>query len=97
MMANKRKQKSETARRLIALRTAWGYPQQKAFAHFLQVEPTRYANLEGAAPLSREVALILVKKIPGLTLDWLYLGREDGLSGALLSKIRKVQGSELAG
>jgi len=31
-------------------------------------------------PLSKEVAILLVKKFPDVTLDWIYLGNENGLS-----------------
>ena len=35
------------------------------------------------APLSKEMALRIVRKFPGVTLDWLFLGRTEGLSAEL--------------
>jgi hypothetical protein len=31
-------------------------------------------------PLSKEVAILIVKKFPDITLDWLYLGNPRGLT-----------------
>jgi hypothetical protein len=47
----------------------------------------RWNNFENSRPLSREVAILLVRKIPGLTLDWLLLGKEDGLPGRMRDEL----------
>lgn len=65
--------------RLKRLRTAFGYATVPAFAVLLRVEPKRWYNFENGFPLSRDMAILLVQRIPGLTLDWIYLGRADGL------------------
>jgi hypothetical protein len=34
----------------------------------------------GSYPLSKDVALTIVRKIPDITLDWLFLGNTSGLT-----------------
>ncbi len=73
--------------RLRLLREVMGYSTQLAFADFLKVAPKRWQNLENEYPLSKEVAMIIVRRIPGVSLDWLYRGRQEGLSAAMLHKL----------
>lgn len=67
------------AERLVRLRAALGYPTASAFAAFLGLGQQRWANYENGFPLSREVIFLLVQSVPGLTSDFLYFGRSDGL------------------
>ncbi len=71
--------KNEAATRLVALRLALTGENQTRFAARVGFEVKRWNNFERGLPLSKEAAIQLVKRIPGLTLDWLFLGREDGL------------------
>lgn len=48
------------------------------------------SNYENGVPLSRNAAIMLVRKVPGLTTDWLFLGREEGLSVDLRRRLRKA-------
>ena len=52
---------------------------RQRFATRIGLEYKRWNNFERGLPLNRDVAIHLVKAIHGLTLDWVYLGREDGL------------------
>ena len=52
---------------------------QLIFATRVGVDYKRWHNFERGLPLNRDVAIHLTKAVPGLTLDWLYLGKEDGL------------------
>lgn len=61
------------------LRIKLGYSTVPAFCAFLQIEPKRWYNVESGFPLSKELAFILVQRIPGLTTDWLWFGKSDGL------------------
>src|SRR4051794_19375890 len=70
---------SDQAERLVRLRKALGYPTASAFAKFLGIGQQRWANFENGFPLSREVIFLLVRSVPGLTSDWLYFGKSDGL------------------
>ena len=70
------------ARRLRILRQhSQGGEQgsQARFAAQIGVEYRRWNNYERGHPLSRDMAVLLVRKVLGLTLDWIYLGREDTL------------------
>jgi hypothetical protein len=68
------------AARLTTLRQVVAGDNQTAFARQMGIEVKRWNNFERGSPLSKEIAFILVNKIPGLSLDWLYRGVEDGLS-----------------
>lgn len=65
--------------RLKLLRETLGYSTATAFAEFLGLGITRYHPFEKSVPLSRDVAFRVVQKIPGMTLDWLYFGKPEGL------------------
>lgn len=71
--------KLDQAGRLKLLRKTLGYDTAMAFAAFLDVGYTTYHPFEKNKPLSREVAFTLVRKIPGVSLDWLYFGKPEGL------------------
>jgi hypothetical protein len=71
------------ARRLRILRHHIAGSEQGSqlrFATQMGIEYRRWNNFERGYPLNREIAVALIRKVHGLTLDWLYLGREDGLS-----------------
>jgi hypothetical protein len=65
--------------RLKRLRKMLGYETAAAFSVFLELGYTTYHPFEKGQLLSRDAAFRLVRKIPGLTLDWLYFGKPDGL------------------
>ena len=60
-----------------------GRGDQQTFANFLGVDRGRWNNIECGAPLSKEMALRIVRKFPGVTLDWLFLGRTEGLTAEM--------------
>ncbi len=62
------------------MRQALGYRHGNTFAAFLGIPSSRWNNLENGFPLSKEVAFLLVRRISGLSLDWLWFGKTDGLS-----------------
>jgi transcriptional regulator with XRE-family HTH domain len=73
-----------TARRLRLARIAagyGGYKNQKKFAKLLGASPNQY-NLQerGQRDLSKDVAFNIKEKIPGCTLDWLWMGDYHGLT-----------------
>jgi plasmid maintenance system antidote protein VapI len=74
---------SDESKRARCLREAMGFSGrggQQAFAEFLGVERSTWNNVECGAPLGKEMALRIVRKFPGVTLDWLFLGRPEGLT-----------------
>lgn len=85
---------SAAAQRLKRLRAILRYPTANAFAAFLKVSPQRWNNFENGTPLSREVAFRLVQSVPGLTLDWLYFGKPDGLPLSLARELGDLDEGE---
>ncbi len=80
-MVNGRMDSNEAvSERLRLLRKVVSGENQTAFAARLGIEIKRWNNFERGMPLSKEVAILLVKKFPDVTLDWIYLGNENGLS-----------------
>ena len=71
---------SKRARRLREAMGFNGLGAQQKFAELLNVERGRWNNVECGAPLSKEMALRIVRQFPGVTLDWLFLGRTEGLT-----------------
>jgi transcriptional regulator with XRE-family HTH domain len=67
------------ADRMIRLRESLG-KNGVEMARDLGISPQRWNNVERGLPLGRELAFMLVEMVPGLTLDWLYLGRREGLT-----------------
>lgn len=82
---------SEVARRLSVLREAVAGENQTAFATRLGIEVKRWNNFERGYALSKEIAFLLVQKIPGVTLDWLWLGNESGLPLKLQMELAEAE------
>lgn len=78
------------AERLVRLREALNYPTATAFAKFLNVGQQRWANYENGFPVSREIIFRLVQSVPGLTSDWLYFGKADGLPVDLARRLGEL-------
>lgn len=70
---------SEVAKRLRTLRYHLAGDSQTAFTTRYGIDIKRWNNFERGFSLSKEIALLLCQKIPGMSLDWLYRGKEDGL------------------
>lgn len=88
-----RKTYPEIAARLTALRTAFSDATKTDWALREGFQPTQYINWEnGTRRISLDAAELLAARY-GLTLDWIYRGRMDGLSDtarkALSSRSRK--------
>jgi hypothetical protein len=78
------------AGRVIHLRKTLGYPKSNGFAAFLDVSATRWNNVERGTPLSRDLVIRLVQSVPGLTSDWLYFGKSDGMPFELSRRLGLV-------
>lgn len=78
------------ADRCERLRRAVGFQKSAAFSTFLGVSPQRWNNVETGLPLGRDLAMTVVKALPGLTLDWLYRGRPEGLSLDMARRLGEV-------
>ena len=95
-MAPPRRSNSPTSVRLRALRKVRGIATAQAMSVLLGVSLGRYLNFEAAAPLSKEAAILIVQKFPGVTLDYLFLGRVDGMPAALARDLEVAEREILA-
>ena len=82
MMGNK-----DVAERLVRLRDALGIPSQTAMAARLKVDVDRYHVAERTGRLSKDMAILICQKCPGVTLDWLFLGNLAGMPYELVNRI----------
>jgi hypothetical protein len=85
------------AKRLQLLRRMEAGDNQVVFAHRLGIERSRWNNLERGYPLSKDVALRIVQTWPDITLDWLFLGRTEGLTRRRAAELEEVAAHEKAG
>ena len=79
-----------SAQRMRALRAYMGYDQSKKFAEFLGVGVGSYNQIENGGPISKAMAFAMCKKIPGMTLDWVWLGKNDKLPHDIAIKLEKI-------
>jgi hypothetical protein len=77
------------------LRKAEGDPKPVVWARRVGWSISQLSNYESGVPLSKNAAIGLAVLIPGLTTDWLFLGREQGLSVDLLQRLKAAE-QELA-
>lgn len=57
-----------------------GYGASARMAKRLGIKQPRWHNILSGSRLSLDVALQIVQRIPGVSLDWLYRGRPEGLT-----------------
>lgn len=87
---------TDIARRLVTLRETLGH-NQSSFANLIEVTQPAINNYEaGFRRPSIEVA-VKIRIKTGVTLDWLYLGEREGLSGRLLSLLPDLSQRRKAG
>jgi transcriptional regulator with XRE-family HTH domain len=79
---------NEIAKRLRILREAEGEDSSSAWAERMGFSAQQYSNYENGYPLPRDPAMVLAREIPGLTIDWLFIGREEGLSFDIRRRLR---------
>jgi transcriptional regulator with XRE-family HTH domain len=85
------------AQRLRTLRKVLEFETAAAFAGRLGISPSRLSNVENGAPLGKDIAFRIVQRVPGMTLDWLWLGRPDGLPLRLAQKLEPAPGTTRRG
>jgi DNA-binding XRE family transcriptional regulator len=79
---------AEVAARMRHLWRALEFPTSAAFAAAIGASPTRWNNIENGGSLSREIAFKIVQKFPGVTTDYLWFGRMDGMP---LQRVRQLE------
>jgi transcriptional regulator with XRE-family HTH domain len=81
------------SQRLNLLRLASGETQTQ-FAARLGISLPRWNNMERGSPLSKEVALMIVRSTD-ITLDWLFLGKTSGLTLKRLQELEAAADLDL--
>jgi hypothetical protein len=56
----------------------------------LGIETKRWNNFERANPCPRDVAILIVKKFPDVSLEWLWLGNPDHLTVKLQRELAEA-------
>lgn len=69
---------------------------QSRFAIAMKIEPKRWNNYERGYPLPRDMAVHLVRRTPGLTTDWLWIGKDDGMPGRLQRELTEAGNALMA-
>ena len=85
--------KEDIARRLVALREALGH-NQSSFAALVEISQPAMNNYEKGHRRPDLDQMIKVQMRTGATLDWIYLGKRDGLPAHLLEKLRPLRQSD---
>jgi transcriptional regulator with XRE-family HTH domain len=83
----------EVAKRLHVLRlyrVGGRRGSQTEWAKILGISTSRLNNLENGYPLARDMAARYCAGVSGLTLDWIFFGREEGLDPTLKLKLRDL-------
>lgn len=81
----------DVAGRCRLLWRALDHANSAAFAAWLGVGPTRWNNVENTGILSKELAFLLQRKIPGMRIEWLWFGDRAMMPDYLLRKIDAVE------
>jgi hypothetical protein len=78
-------------RRLQVLRIVTSGSNQQEFADFIDVPVKRWANYERGYPVPREIGFILVEKIKGVSVDWIWFGWDKNLSPEFKKKLADAE------
>lgn len=85
----------DEAYRVAVLRRAARFATDAAFAERLGITPQRLGNVLKGSGLGKDLAMLMCRAVPGLTLDWLHRGRTEALTVDLLRRIEAAE-AELA-
>jgi hypothetical protein len=70
-------------------------PNDAALVAALEINHSRWSNyLAGSHELPTEVAIRICLLIPGLDLDWIYRGTEDGVSVQIQQRLRRLRSKQ---
>lgn len=82
-------------RRLRIMREILAGENQTEFARRLGVDFKRWSNYERGYPVPREVAFLIHQKFPGMSIEWIWFGKIDGLSPVYRDKITLAEKLDL--
>lgn len=97
LMADPREESLEdVAGRCRLLWRALDHASSAAFAAWLGVSATRWNNVENTGNLSKELAFLLQRKIPGMRVEWLWFGDRAMMPDYLLRKLDAAEGARIS-
>ena len=79
--------KMQFGRRLAFVRQASGYSTARAFAEALGIDEDAYGYYERGRSYPNAMTLGRIKRLTGATIDFLYLGDDDGLPARLFKQL----------
>lgn len=84
------------SQRLRWVRLAERIEKSEIFARRVGIGTTTYSQYENGVRLSRDAAVMIANRVPGLTTDYLLRGSEEGLSVDLRRRIEAAREKEQA-
>ncbi|MDA4845924.1 helix-turn-helix domain-containing protein [Hoeflea poritis] len=78
---------SELGDRLLLLRLAMGFDQQRAFATQCDIEPADFNKYEKGRRSLPSGAALKIRRRWHVSLDWLYLGSDAGMAWEVREKL----------
>lgn len=78
-------------RRIRILREIVSGDNQIEFVKRLGIDYKRWSNYERGYPIPREVAFLLRKKFPGMSIEWIWFGTKDSLSAHYRERIELAE------
>jgi hypothetical protein len=81
-------------RRLVVIRTHVTGNNQSEFARRLRIERTRWANFELGSPITLTVVFLILKAVPGVTIEYIIEGCHDRVPAELSRRLQWLE-SEL--
>lgn len=70
----------DVALRCRVLTRLYAQDNSSQFAADIGISSTRWNGIENSGALSRDVARLITRQYPEVSLDWLYRGKDDGLT-----------------
>ncbi|MBR0741199.1 hypothetical protein JQ581_30130 [Bradyrhizobium liaoningense] len=83
-------------KRLQLLRQIVSGENQQDFAARIGIDAKRWNNYEQGYPMPRHVGMMLMTKLDGMSIDWIWYGKTGNLSGKYLEAIRAAEALEIA-
>jgi hypothetical protein len=88
--------KSPMAVRLRLIRLAEGETNSSRWAHRMGWTQPALSNYENGVMISRDAAIRMANRVPGLTTDYILRGIVDGLSVSLRRRLEEAEAVERA-
>jgi hypothetical protein len=85
---------SPAARRMRWIRLAEGETNSSRWARRMDWTLPQLSNYENGVLISRDAAIRMAERVPGLTTDYILRGVKDGMPAVLRRKLEEVEAAE---